>query len=223
MIFDQAWEIAKMGYPGMPLDETSVYYDTIRERLGLGEPFDTGEQRRVFNILGQPNFVAKVVNRTGSDSPYKFGGEGNPPTGTTDSGMFEDYAYPSIARVIPRTAEKFLVPGETMGLDQNIAMVVRQPRVKVHPAMVHDDFMNTKGGSFENDFFASAKKELEDRGFPIELPNKMNPAGSKGWQYWDELTDFIHEQDLGSGNFSDDMRLLDYYWPYSEPGEVFRR
>ena len=206
MIFDRAWEVAKMGYPGMPLDETSVYYDTIRERLGLGEPFATGEQRRVFNIPGEPNFVAKVVNRTGSDSPYEFGGEGNPPSGTADSGMFEDYTYPSLARVIPKTAERYLVPGEAMGGDQNIAHVVRQPRVNVHPPT--DDF-GDKSDAFIGDFLESARSEVSGRAFERALMR--------------EIEEFIHEQDFGHGNFTDDMKLLDYYYPYSKPGRVFRR
>ena len=201
--FDQAWEIAKMGYPGMPLDETSVYYDTIRERLGLGEPFNTGEQRRVFNIPGQPNFVAKVVNdgETDRNTPFEFGGR------RRDSGFWEDYAYPSLARVIPQTAEKYLLPGETMGLDENISGVVRQPRVNVHPRMKYKDF-EPKADAFRDDFLTSARSEISGREHEQAI--------------MDEISDFLREQDYGYGNFTDDMKLLDYYAFAPKDGRVFK-
>lgn len=207
MIFDRAWEIAKMGYAGMPLDETSVYYNTIRRRLGLGEPFDTGEQRRVFNIPGEPNFVAKVVNSEGKEdpnSPYEFD------EGYTDSGMWEDYVYPSLARVIPKTAERYLVPGEAMGVDQNISSVVRQPRVNVHPPYgeSYRDFYEEKGKYFERNFLASALEELRDH------PERK--------EIIDEIEGFLEEQDTGYPNFSDDMKLLDYYYWPTNAGRVFK-
>lgn len=236
MIFEKAWEIAKMGYPGMPLDETSAYYEAVRERLGLGEPFDTGEQRRVFNIPGQPNFVAKVVND---------GGEGGATTfvfddGETDSGFWEDYVYPSLARVIPKTAEKYLVPGETMGLNENISGVVRQPRVNVHPRMLSNDF-SPKANTFRDNFLTSALEELHDaaksRGFaglnpdfllsehlsPKAKMDRMNDSmRNEIAPILEEIKEFLFEQDYGYSNFTDDMKLLDYYAAHIKPGRVFR-
>ena len=196
MIFERAWEIAKMGYAGMPLDETSAYYEAIRERLGLGEPFATGEQRRVFNIPGEPNFVAKVMNSEGKwgepdqDEPYPFGTEQN-------TGFWEDYVYDTLSRLIPKTAERFLVPAEPMGFEENIGHVVRQPRVNVHPWDPQDPFNSkfhdTKARDWQQGFLDSARKEFPD----IDSIHDLN--------------EFIQEQDYGPGNFSDDMRLLDYY------------
>lgn len=210
MIFEKAWEIAKMGYSGMPLDETSAYYEAIRERLGLGDPFDTGLQRRVFNIPGQPNFVAKVANRDNSDSPYEFEGL------SSDSGHWEDYIYPSLARYVPNTAERFLVPAETMGLEENIAHVVRQPRVNVHPRIPYEEF-DPKAEAFYNDFLESARSEVSGLSLGAQYGDKIRRDIMR------EIKDFLNEQDYGYGNFTDDMKLLDYYAPYIKPGRVFRR
>jgi len=213
--FDQAWEIAKMGYPGMPLDETSDYYDYIAEKLGLGEPFATGEQRRVFNILDQPEFVAKVVNSEGLSE-----GGWPPKTYTYDPGMYgatkrdsrtyEDFVYRKLAALIPNTAKKFLLPGEAMGHIQNISGVVRQPRVNVHEWDPQDplntNFHNGKVTDWQKGFLTEAREELESNNFP---------------QAYGDISRFMQEQDYGPGNFSEDMKLLDYYWPYKNEGDVF--
>ena len=234
LISEREWKgprkIQKMGYAGMPLDETSAYYDYIAERLGLGEPFDTGEQRRVFNIPNQPNFVAKVVNSEGLEEgkwppeTYTF----NP--GETDSGMWEDFSYRKLAALIPNTAKKFLVPGETMGHEENVRGVVRQPRVNVHEWNPDDprntNFYHTKARDWHEGFLDSAREELEHaealpmlrQNDPIEEANNHPNYKPRGYR---DISRFMQEQDYGPGNFSEDMRLLDYYWPYSNEGDVF--
>jgi len=95
-----------------------------------------------------------------------------------------------------------------MGLEENISHVVRQPRVKTHPGLPSKEW-ETKSDGFIDDFMESARSEVSGRDFEQEL--------------MDQIKEFIYEQDFGPGNFSDDMKLLDYYYPYSKPGRVFRR
>jgi len=144
--------------------------------------------------------------------------------------MWEDFSYRKLAALIPNTAKKFLVPGETMGHEENVGGVVRQPRVQVRDMKPKvgrlADFADKNIEQFRDEisradgemkdwrerFRSSVREELENA--PIDESNNF-PRGYR------DISRFIEEQDYGYGNFTEDMRLLDYYWPYPNEGDVF--
>tara|TARA_Y100000004_G_scaffold196959_1_gene268968 strand:+ start:1696 stop:2589 length:894 start_codon:yes stop_codon:yes gene_type:complete len=139
--FDRAWDLVKF-YEDTPLNQQTGLSRQATEALGLGAPFAQGAQRRVFDIKGEPDFVAKVPNyHAGGDElseqlrlldlyndprfKDKFDKE---PMGEKDS-FWEAFTYDRMKNVLPGVAEKYLLPAEQMTSHGRPVNAMRMPRV----------------------------------------------------------------------------------------------
>jgi hypothetical protein len=124
--FDQAWEIAKFD-DSTPLERETKLSRRATEVLGLGDAFDQGGQRRVFNIRGDPGSVAKVPNLdAGGRQLLEQLNDESP--GEKDD-FWEAFTYDRMKNVLPGVAEKYLLPAEQMTVDGLPVNAMKMPRV----------------------------------------------------------------------------------------------
>lgn len=124
--FGRAWDIAKFS-DSTPLERETELSRIATERLGLGDAFDQGGQRRVFDIRDDPGSVAKVPNLdAGGRQLLEQLNDESP--GEKDD-FWEAFTYDRMKNVLPGVAEKYLLPAEQMTVDGLPVNAMKMPRV----------------------------------------------------------------------------------------------
>jgi len=126
MSFERAWELAKFD-DSTPLERETELSRRATEALGLGDAFDQGGQRRVFDIQGDPGSVAKIPNLDAGGSQL-LGQLNHESPGEKDD-FWEAFAYNRMKNVLPGVAEKYLLPAEQMTVDGRPVNAMKMPRV----------------------------------------------------------------------------------------------
>jgi len=124
--FELAWEIVKFD-DMTPLERETELSRIATEKLGLGDAFDQGGQRRVFDIRDDPGSVAKVPNLdAGGRRLLEQLNDESP--GKKDD-FWEAFTYDRMKNVLPGVAEKYLLPAEQMTVDGLPVNAMKMPRV----------------------------------------------------------------------------------------------
>ena len=196
--FDQAWGLVKF-YEDTPLNRQPKLSRQATEALGLGAPFDQGAQRRVFDIEGEPDYVAKVPNyHAGGDELLeqlslldlyndprfkdKFDKE---PMGKKDE-FWEAFTYDRMKNVLPGVAEKYLLPAEQMTSHGRPVNAMRMPRVDMSWLEGEDSKYNQtygKGDDWYRRKGPITEREAIASGFDERLYN-----------WWDQLAEDAYEE-----------------------------
>ena len=158
--FDRAWEIAKFD-DSTPLERETELSRRATEALGLGDAFDQGGQRRVFDIRGDPGSVAKVPNLdAGGIQLLEQLNQESP--GEKDD-FWEAFTYDRMKNVLPGVAEKYLLPAEQMTVDGLPVNAMKMPRVDMS-WLSGQDSQYTQG--------AGAGREWDRTAYVGERPNR---------------------------------------------------
>jgi len=195
--FDQAWEIAKFD-DSTPLERETELSRRATEALGLGDAFDQGGQRRVFDIQGDPGSVAKIPNLDAGGSQL-LGQLNHEYRGEKDD-FWEAFAYNRMKNVLPGVAEKYLLPAEQMTVDGRPVNAMKMPRVDMS-WLEGQDSRYTQG--------AGAGREWDRYAYVGEFPNRekvilegpitrrqanANAFDDKLENWWDQLARDAYEE-----------------------------
>ena len=124
--FDRAWKIAKFD-ESTPLERETKLSRRATEALGLGDAFNQGGQRRVFDIRDDPGSVAKIPNLDAGGSQLLEQLNQESPGEKDD--FWEAFTYDRMKNVLPGVAEKYLLPAEQMTVDGLPVNAMKMPRV----------------------------------------------------------------------------------------------
>tara|TARA_R110002096_G_scaffold73787_5_gene174940 strand:- start:3495 stop:4277 length:783 start_codon:yes stop_codon:yes gene_type:complete len=227
--FDRAWEIAKFD-DSTPLERETELSRRATDALGLGEAFDQGGQRRVFDIRDDPGSVAKVPNLDAGGRQLL--GQLNHEYPSDKDDFWEAFTYDRMKNVLPGVAEKYLLPAEQMTVDGLPVNAMKMPKVDMSWLKGQDSQYeqgagpnrtpwNAFDGKLENWWDQLARDAYEEA--------KSNPktsfefGGKRGVnaQLLDELEYYFGSDnlnDIGPANYhapnypsTEGMRMLDYY------------
>jgi len=183
MSFERAWELAKFD-DSTPLERETELSRRATEALGLGDAFDQGGQRRVFDIQGDPGSVAKIPNLDAGGSQL-LGQLNHESPGEKDD-FWEAFAYNRMKNVLPGVAEKYLLPAEQMTVDGIPVNAMKMPRVDM-------SWLDGKDSKFDQTY-GKGRDWYRDKG-PITHGQAVSSAFDERLEnWWDQLARDAYEE-----------------------------
>ena len=183
MSFERAWELAKFD-DSTPLERETELSRRATEALGLGDAFDQGGQRRVFDIQGDPGSVAKIPNLDAGGSQL-LGQLNHESPGEKDD-FWEAFAYNRMKNVLPGVAEKYLLPAEQMTVDGRPVNAMKMPRVDM-------SWLDGKDSKFDQTY-GKGRDWYRDKG-PITHGQAVSSAFDERLEnWWDQLARDAYEE-----------------------------